>query len=47
MPSKTSKQSRFMRMSATASGRKRLQARGVKPAPIKTAKEFVEADKNK
>lgn len=45
MPSSTSKQARFMRMSATKSGRKRLQARGVKPAPIKVAKEFVQADK--
>lgn len=47
MVSKTSKQSRFMQMSASTAGRKRLKARGVKPAPVKTAKEFVESDKKK
>ncbi len=47
MPSSTTKQKRFMSMSATASGRKRLKSRGVRPAPIKVAKEFIEADKRK
>ncbi len=47
MPSKTKSQSRFMRMSASAAGRKRLKSQGVKPAPIKVAKEFIREDKKK
>lgn len=47
MPSKTKKQATFMRMSAKPKGRARLRSRGVNPAPIKIAKEFVRADKKK
>ncbi len=36
-----------MRMSANPKGRARLRSRGVKPAPVKVAKEFIHADKKK
>ena len=45
MPSKTEKQKHFMQMSASPEGRKRLRSLGKKPAPVKVAKEFIQADK--
>ena len=47
MPSKTKKQATFMRMSANPKSRARLRSRGVKPAPVKVAKEFIKADKKR
>ena len=45
MPSKSAQQHGFMGASSTPQGRKKLRASGKKPAPVKVAKEFLEADK--
>lgn len=47
MPSKSARQHRFMGASSTPEGRKKLQASGMKPAPVKVAKEFLEEDKGR
>jgi hypothetical protein len=44
MPSKSSKQHRFMAMCSTSQGRKKAQS---KCPPMKVAKEFRHADKGK
>jgi hypothetical protein len=44
MPSKSSKQHRFMAMCSTSQGRKKAQG---KCPPMKVAKEFRHADKGK
>jgi hypothetical protein len=45
MPSKSARQHGFMGASSTPKGRKKLLASGKTPAPVKVAKEFLEADK--
>lgn len=45
MPSKSARQHGFMGASSTPEGRKKLLANGMKPAPVKVAKEFLAADK--
>ena len=45
MPSKSASQHGFMGASSTPQGRKALLASGMKPAPVKVAKEFLQADK--
>lgn len=47
MPSKSNKQHNFMMMSVSEEGRKMLKKMGLKPAPKKVAKDFIEADKRK
>jgi len=47
MPSVSAAQHAFMAMSKSPKGRAKLRAHGKKPAPTKTASEFMKADKGK
>ena len=44
MPSVSEKQARFMRMSKSPKSREWLKRHGKKPAPLKVAKEYAQAD---
>lgn len=47
MPSVSRAQAGFMAMSRTAAGRAKLRAHGKKPAPVRVAREYGEADKGR
>lgn len=47
MPSESRAQHGFMAMSRTAAGRRKLRARGKKPAPASVASEFMQADRGR
>lgn len=47
MPSVSLAQEHFFGMSGTAKGRKALRSYGMKPAPVKVAKDFNNADRGK
>ena len=47
MPSESQAQHGFMAMSRTAAGRAKLRAHGKKPADMKTANDYMAADKGR